>query len=75
MTVTTYFRGHPAIWVDGGWHYVDTGEAVTDDRPCARCGKPPTVEGYDACVGYVDGIDSACCGHGFDELINIKFVE
>jgi hypothetical protein len=24
----------------------------------------PTPEGYDACLGYLPGVDAACCGHG-----------
>jgi hypothetical protein len=27
----------------------------------------PTKEGYDACLGYIEGAKSACCGHGVEE--------
>ena len=27
----------------------------------------PTKEGYDACLGHIDGAKSACCGHGVEE--------
>lgn len=27
----------------------------------------PTKEGYDACLGYIKGAKSACCGHGIEE--------
>jgi len=33
-------------------------------EPCPKCGKMPTKEGYDACIGYVPGATSVCCGHG-----------
>lgn len=27
----------------------------------------PTKEGYDACLGHIAGVKSACCGHGVEE--------
>ena len=27
----------------------------------------PTKEGYDACLGYIEGAMSACCGHGVEK--------
>jgi len=51
------------VFIDGGWQYAD-GFPGDDDRPCVRCGKLPTKEGYDACLGYIEGAISACCGHG-----------
>ena len=35
--------------------------------PCAKCGKLPTKEGYDACLGTLPGVIDACCGHGVKE--------
>ena len=81
MSAHCSVRGHPAtlhgtfalegtVWrpKDGDWTYDDTGEPVgKGDRPCARCGRPPTPEGYDACLGHVPGAISACCGHGVQE--------
>jgi len=65
-------RGHE-IWFDHGdsvWRYVDNGNEIDEMRPCAKCGKMPTKEGYDACLGYIPGAVSACCGHGVrDEFI------
>jgi hypothetical protein len=47
---------------------MDTNELMNSKRPCKRCGKPPTKEGYDACIGNVKGfVKSACCGHGVEE--------
>lgn len=31
----------------------------------------PTKEGYDACIGYVEGVKSACCGHGIEKSYTI----
>ena len=63
----SWVRGHGVISDDGeNWHYEDTDEPVKDDRPCQRCGRYPTVDGHDACIGHIDdsNIVSACCGHG-----------
>jgi len=46
------------------WVYQDNGEPIQFERPCRKCGRYPTEEGYDACLGYIPGVDSACCGHG-----------
>jgi hypothetical protein len=27
---------------------------------------PPTKEGYDNCLGHIEGVASACCGHGVE---------
>lgn len=44
--------------------YIDTKTIFDDSRPCKRCGKYPTKEGYDACLGHIEGVTSICCGHG-----------
>lgn len=35
--------------------------------PCVKCGKLPTKEGHDACLGTLPGVTDACCGHGVKE--------
>jgi hypothetical protein len=35
--------------------------------PCPKCGKLPTKEGHDACLGTLPGVIDACCGHGVRE--------
>jgi len=68
--VHSHLRGHQIeLWKDG-WHYSDTEELSDYDRPCIRCGRMPTEEGYDACIGYVLGALSICCGHGTTEPID-----
>ena len=60
-------RGWPVIKKAGQWIYADTGKPCwgkADRRPCRRCGRRPTLKGYDACLGYVEGAAAACCGHG-----------
>ncbi|MDD5016523.1 MAG: hypothetical protein PHO15_00310 [Eubacteriales bacterium] len=71
---TGHMRGH-AIYFDetaGVWKYSDTGAQADDSRPCKRCGRYPTKEGYDACLGYIEGVTSACCGHGVHGRIEVK---
>ena len=65
--VTSYSRGWK-IYFDGkNWRYCDNNEIDNDSRPCKKCGRLPTKEGYDACLGYIKGAISACCGHGVEE--------
>ena len=65
----TYIRGHLAYWINekNGWCYADNGKRINDYRSCAQCGEPPTIEGYDACLGFIDGVEHACCGHGVED--------
>ena len=62
--IKAHSRGHTIIFINNEWVYEDTNELLSDIRPCKRCGKSPTFEGYDACIGYVANVVSACCGHG-----------
>lgn len=64
--ITGYKRGNPIKYVNGKWVYED-GISIEEERPCARCGCMPTKEGYDACLGYINGASSACCGHGVEK--------
>lgn len=41
---------------------------------CVKCGKGPTVEGHDGCLGTLPGdIMNACCGHGNDDQAYIQY--
>ena len=71
MAARGYDRGWPVTFVSGQWVYDDTRKPLDDHRPCAKCGQPPTAEGYDACTGYVVGKTSVCCGHGVQATISI----
>ena len=67
MSAKAYSRGWE-IYFDGTkWRYSDNNKIVDDSRPCKRCGRMPTKEGYDACLGFIEGVKSACCGHGVEE--------
>jgi len=71
MTARSYQRGH-LIEYNSRWLYSDNKMPISTERPCVRCGKIPTPEGYDACLGYVYGMKSACCGHGITEPVLMR---
>ena len=62
----SYSRGHKIIWNSEKeiWIYADTGKEYNKERSCKRCGKQPTAEGHDACLGKLKKVVNACCGHG-----------
>jgi hypothetical protein len=35
--------------------------------PCVKCGKLPTKEDHDACLGTLPGVIDTCCGHKVKE--------
>lgn len=64
MTAISYQRGHKIIYHDNVWRYADTLDMATFERPCVRCGRMPVFGGRDVCLGNLQGVQSACCGHG-----------
>ena len=64
MAARSYARGHEVRHDGERWIYVDNGEPMSDTRPCAKCGRPPMPDGEDACLGHLEGVVAACCGHG-----------
>ena len=72
MTATSYDRGWPIVYRNDKWVYQDNGEPSDENRPCVRCGRPPTADGYDACLSHIEGVMSACCGHGVEAGYVVK---
>ena len=75
---TSHERGWETLynWELEAWCWKDTGLPVEGNpRPCKRCGEYPTPEGYDACLGYIEGVKSACCGHGVSKKIMMRINE
>jgi len=63
----TFVRGNAIYWIvpENRYVYADGTPYDPDhDRPCVHCGRLPTPEGYDACLGHLPGVKAACCGHG-----------
>ena len=73
--VKSKLRGHEIEIVKGVYIYSDNGKSVIEDleRPCNKCNKKRTSEGYDACLGTLKGIMNACCGHGEVNEAYIQF--
>jgi len=72
ITVTSYSRGNK-IYYDGlHWRYFIDNSIHDDSKSCRRCGRMPTEEGGDACIGHLEGVTSACCGHGVEHGYIIK---
>ena len=66
--VTAHSRGWLIKYVNNQWIYANNNVPVkNNERPCIKCGKMPTKEGYDTCLGYIPGATSACCGHGVEK--------
>jgi hypothetical protein len=65
--VYSYCRGHKIYYDNKDWRYCDSNELLNNRRECAKCGKPPTIEGYDNCLGHIPNVISACCGHGAED--------
>ena len=63
----SYSRGHEIEYYNNRWVYIDNGKPIDNNRPCKKCGGEPTAEGYDKCIGHIEGASSACCGHGVEE--------
>jgi hypothetical protein len=67
MAATSFQRGNPIQWNSKKWIYSNDRSSTKKEKPCIRCGRMPTKEGYDACLGYISNAKSACCGHGVEE--------
>ena len=69
MVASSYVRGHEVRYNSENkkWYWSDTKKECKDERACKKCKCYPTEEGYDACLGYVEGYISVCCGHGVEK--------
>ena len=58
-------RGHEIYSIKGRFWYSDTKTpTINNPRPCGHCHKPDRLDGHDACLGELQGVRNACCGHG-----------
>jgi len=68
------YRGHKIYEFNGAWFYLDNNMSVAGPaRECGHCKKENTKEGHDACVGHLDSVMNACCGHGKDSSAYVQF--
>lgn len=75
MAATAKWRGHRIVFEGGVWVYVDSKKPVSNDpaRRCGFCKKENRKDDHDACLGVLDGVMNACCGHGVSEDAYIQF--
>lgn len=79
MATRSYLKGHEIEWFEGRWVYSDNKQPSINEngeyieRECARCGMESTVEGHDACLGTLPGVENACCGHGIEDEAYVQF--
>lgn len=73
MGLISYNRGHKIYYNGSDWRYVDNNEPMVRNRPCKKCGLKPLEldsemgNNVDACLGVLEGVISACCGHGVED--------
>jgi|GEM_PF-987622 len=69
------WRGHDIECVNNVWIYSDNKKPVSENksRPCGHCGRPQTKEGHDGCLGTLEGVMNACCGHGSIDEAYIQY--
>jgi len=46
-----------------------------EKEACENCGKFKTSEGHDGCLGTLNGIANACCGHGKIKSAYVQFYD
>lgn len=57
----------------GRWIYSDDKTMIGHNRRCPQCGDYPTKEGGDPCIGILEGVSYACCGHGDERYAYVAF--
>lgn len=70
---TAIGKGYPIVWdsVEEGWFSINTGVNFNDITKCFKCEceiseyADGDSNGIDPCLGKLEGVVSACCGHGF----------
>lgn len=71
-------RGHEIEFTNGEWIYSDTKEPTAstwESRSCGHCGLHNTKEDHDGCLGTLQGVMNACCGHGRIGETYVQFAE
>lgn len=60
-----WHRGHPITPKESKFVYADGVPCESEERPCPAC--KLTADSYDSpdpCLGIIEGVSNACCGHG-----------
>lgn len=69
MVTTDFQRGHKIYYNEykKEWRYVHDDSPAKIEKRCIRCLKYPLKDGEDYCLGHMEGVKSACCGHGVEK--------
>ena len=59
-----FSRGNLVFSDDNGDAVYEDGTPFDDTRPCVVCKVSVGPDDPDPCLGWLDGVDSSCCGHG-----------
>ena len=71
--ITSKIRGHLIYTVNGiDWYYEEDNTIYLNDRDCVACGACVKSDEPDPCLGWLDGVDYACCGHGDPDYEYVK---
>lgn len=75
--VSSKYKGHEIIEKEGVWIFKDSGKLVSENVwcKCKHCGKDPTKEDHDGCLGTLPGLMNACCGHGEENEAYVQFLD
>lgn len=66
--ITSFTRGHQIVFRNNEWLYADNLQSVKNyGRPCKKCNEFPNESGHDSCLGNLEDVKYACCGHGVQE--------
>jgi hypothetical protein len=73
MTARSRRRGHPIEYINRKWAYSEGPQKgkYGKERPCTKC--TGVSVRHDVCLGHLEGITAACCGHGYAEDACIVF--
>ena len=47
--------------------------SLGDNKKCVNCGLNKTAEQHDGCVGTLENVKNACCGHGSEKEAYVQF--
>lgn len=73
-TMRSYLRGHKIEKIGSEWVFCDTKTpTVNNPRPCGYCGLVNTDDGHDGCLGELQGVMNACCGHGQVDIAYLQY--
>lgn len=54
--------------------FTEEGESISTIHRCKHCGREvESFDSVDPCIGHIQGVDNACCGHGSETFAYVSF--